>query len=181
MTTLSELDAKYLIDPTHTYVGFVVRHAMITKVRGSFASSGEAELHGADPAASSIQVSLDVNTVDTGNADRDAHLKSGDFFDAATYPAITFASTSVAVTSENTVDVTGDLTIKDVTKQVVLPMTFTGAAVDPFGNERVGFEGELEVKRSEWNLTWNAALEAGGVLVSENVKLELEASLIKQA
>ncbi|MFV0428376.1 MAG: YceI family protein [Arachnia sp.] len=181
MTALTELNGTYAVDPSHTYIGFAARHAMVTKVRGSFDASGTATLVGSDPAASSVEVSLDVSSVKSGSADRDGHLTSPDFFDAATYPTIDFRSTGVELDGDSQVNVTGDLTIRDNTRQITIPLEFTGAATDPFGNERVGFEGALKVQRSEFGLTWNAALEAGGVLVSDKVTLEFELSLIKQS
>ena len=128
-----------------------------------------------------MNVDIDVASVDTRNADRDGHLKSGDFFDVEKFPTMSFKSTSVAVTDSSTVEITGDLTIKSVTKSVTIPFEFTGEAVDPFGNTRIGFEGKTEVNRREFDLTWNAALDTGGVLVSEKITLEFEISAIKQA
>ena len=179
MTDFATLTGTYALDPTHTELSFTARHAMITKVRGSFESAGTIVLDGADPSNSSVEVTLQVATVNTKNDDRDAHLRSADFFDVETYPTITFTSTGVSVEGTD-VSVTGDLTIKDVTRQVVLPMEFTGHSKDPFGNDRIGFEGELEVNRKDYGLTWNAALETGGVLVSEKIKLSLDVSAIKQ-
>ncbi|MDO5067647.1 MAG: YceI family protein [Propionibacteriaceae bacterium] len=179
MTVLTDLNADYALDPTHTNIGFEVRHAMITKVRGHFEATGTAHLVGSDPAASNVSISLDVASVDTGNKDRDAHLTSPDFFDVAQFPTIDFRSTAVALSNPTEVEVTGDLTIHGTTRQVVIPMEFTGVAVDPFGNERVGFEGGLTIKRSDFGLTWNAALETGGVLVSDKVNLVFDVSLIK--
>ena len=178
--TLDQLSGTYALDPAHSRIGFVTRHAMVTKVRGSFdefegtarTEPGLADAH--------IELTAQVASVDTRNADRDAHLRSADFFDAETYPTITFVSTEVTG-SDDTLHVTGDLTIKDVTRPVSVDFEFNGAATDPFGNERVGFEGSVKVNRKDFGLTWNAALETGGVLVSENVTLEFEVSAIKQA
>lgn len=182
MSDMTALEGTYTIDPTHSTLGFVARHAMITKVRGSFTEfSGTAQVHGQAPDTSSVTVDITVASVDTRNADRDAHLKSGDFFDTETFPKITFASTGVEVVDSDTVQITGDLTIKDVTKSVTIPFEFTGEATDPFGNQRVGFEGRTEVNRRDFGLTWNAALDTGGVLVSEKITLEFEISAIKQA
>ncbi|OYO24125.1 polyisoprenoid-binding protein [Enemella dayhoffiae] len=182
VTSLTDLQGSYALDPSHSSVSFVARHAMITKVRGYFPNfSGTAQLDGQNPAASSVQVEIDVNSVDTRSADRDGHLRSGDFFDVEKYPTWTFRSTDVKVTGGNEFEVTGDLTIKDVTRPVTIPFEFTGAALDPFGNQRAGFEGEVDVNRKDFGLTWNAALETGGVLVSEKVKLVFEISAIKQA
>ena len=182
MTTMNELNGTYVLDPSHSTLGFVARHAMITKVRGSFTDfTGTGHVDGANPAASDVVVEMQVGSVDTRNADRDGHLKSGDFFDIEKYPTITFKSTSIEAIDADSIEITGDLTIKDVTKQVTVPFEFTGAATDPFGNVRIGFEGRTEVNRRDFNLTWNAALDTGGVLVSEKIVLEFEISAIKQA
>ena len=182
MTTMNELNGTYVLDPSHSTLGFVARHAMITKVRGSFTDfTGTGHVDGANPAASDVVVEMQVGSVDTRNADRDGHLKSGDFFDIEKYPTITFKSTSIEAIDADSIEITGDLTIKDVTKQVTVPFEFTGAATDPFGNERIGFEGRTEVNRRDFNLTWNAALDTGGVLVSEKIVLEFEISAITPA
>ena len=180
-TNLRSLQGTYVIDTAHSSVAFVARHAMITKVRGNFSGfSGEAKLDGTDPAASSVQLVIPVDSVETRNSDRDAHVKSADFFNAEKYPTITFKSTNVVLKGDESFDLIGDLTIKDVTKSVIIPWQYTGEATDPFGNQRVGFEGSVDVNRKDWGLAWNAALEAGGVLVGETVKLEFEVSAIKQ-
>lgn len=182
MTQLNELNGTYTLDPSHSRLGFVTRHAMVTKVRGSFDEyTGEAVIDGANPAASSLKVIISTASIDTRSADRDAHLRSGDFFDAETYPEMTFVGTGFDITSPDTVEVTGDLTIKDVTRSLTIPFTYEGSATDPFGNERIGFEGKAVILRSDYGLTWNAALETGGVLVSDKITLELEVSAIKQA
>ncbi len=181
-TSLSSLSGTYAIDPSHSSIGFVARHAVVTKVRGNFNEvDGTAQINGADLASSSVQVTLKTATVDTRSEQRDGHLRSADFFDAETYPVITFTSTKVAPVSDDEVEVTGDLTIKDVTRQIAFTLTYTGSALDPFGNTRVGFEGSVIVNRKDFGLTWNAALETGGVLVSEKVTLEFDISAIKQA
>lgn len=181
-TDMRTLAGNYSVDTTHSSIGFVARHAMITKVRGAFNEfTGEAVVNGANPGESSVKVVIDVNSIDTRQEARDAHLRSADFFDIEKYPNITFVSTKVEATDDDEVEITGDLTIKDVTRSVTIPFEFTGAATDPFGNERIGFEGDIDVNRKDWGLTWNAALETGGVLVSEKVKLVFEISAIKQA
>lgn len=180
--SLTSLKGTYVFDPAHTLIGFWVRHAMVTKVRGSFTGvEGTAVLDGSDPAASSVTVTVKTDTFDTGSPDRDAHVKSADFLDVATYPELTFTSTGVKVIDDSSFEVTGDLTIRDTTKSIVLPLEFTGAATDPFGNERVGFEGTTSISRAEYGITWNAALETGGVLVSDKVTLEFEVSAIKKS
>jgi polyisoprenoid-binding protein YceI len=180
-TALDDITGDYTIDPSHSSLGFVARHAMVTKVRGQFTGfEGTAHVDAANPAASKVDLTIDVTTVDTRSADRDGHLKSGDFFDVETYPTIRFVSTDVK-RSGSVWTVTGDLTIKDVTKSVSVDFEETGSAQDPFGNVRVGFEGETTINRKDWGLTWNAALETGGVLVSEKIKLEFDVSAIKSA
>ena len=179
-TSLKNLSGTYALDPSHSRVGFIARHAMIAKVRGAFDEvTGSATIDGANPAASSLEVNIVASSIDTRDANRDAHLRSADFFDVENYPTISFKATGFTIVDDQTVEVTGDLTIKDVTRPVTVPFEFGGAAVDPFGNERIGFEGSVVVNRKEWGLTWNAALEAGGVLVSDKVTLELEVSAVK--
>jgi polyisoprenoid-binding protein YceI len=177
----TDLTGDYTIDPSHTRVGFVARHAMVTKVRGQFDEfEGTAHVDTADPASSTVRIAIKTASISTGSADRDGHLRSGDFFDAEANPEITFVSTDVTRNGSEW-EVTGDLTIKGVTRSVTIPFEETGTAQDPFGNIRVGFEGEVTVNRKDWGLTWNAALETGGVLVSEKVKLEFDVSAIKNA
>lgn len=181
MTTLNELNGTYTIDPSHTRVGFSTRHAMITKVRGAFNEVTGSATTGPDLQGATIELTLQAASVDTRSADRDAHLRSADFFDVETYPVLTFRSTQVEAVDADTLRVTGDLTIKDTTRPVTVDFEFAGAAQDPFGNERIGFEGSVVVNRKDFGLTWNAALETGGVLVSEKVTLEFEVSAIKSA
>lgn len=171
----------YVIDPSHSEVGFTARHAMVTKVRGTFRTVAGTITVADDFTASSATATLAVASVDTGNADRDAHLTSPDFFDAATHPDITFTSTGISDVDGDDFVLEGELTIKGVTKPVRLAAEYEGAATDPFGNQRVGFSASTEVEREDWGLTWNAALETGGVLISKKVKLTLDLSAIKQA
>ena len=181
MSTITAPSGTYTIDPTHSRIGFVARHAMVTKVRGSFNEfSGTGHLDAANPANSSLQLTIQAASIDTRNADRDGHLRSNDFFDMENHPLITFVSTSVAATGDE-FSVTGDLTIKGVTKPVTVVFEYTGTAVDPFGNTRLGLEGSTTVNRKDWGITWNAALDAGGVLVGEKVTLEFEVSAIRTA
>jgi len=181
-TVPASLTGSYTIDPAHSRIGFVARHAMVTKVRGSFNEfDGSGSFDAANPANSTLQLTIKAASIDTRNAERDAHLRSNDFFDMDTYPEITFASTSVEQTGDVRFGVTGDLTIKGVTRPVTVDFEYTGSAVDPYGNQRVGFEGSTVVNRKDWGVNWNAALEAGGVLVSENVTLEFEVSAIRSA
>ncbi len=178
-TAIDDITGDYTLDVSHSRLGFVARHAMVTKVRGQFAAfTGTARIDEATPADSKVDLTLDVASIETGNPDRNGHLTSGDFFDAETYPTITFTSTDVKRDGSDWI-IAGDLTIKDVTKSVVIPFEQTGSARDPFGNVRVGFEGETTINRKDWGLTWNAALETGGVLVSEKIKLEFDISAIQ--
>ncbi|GAA5168359.1 YceI family protein [Ornithinimicrobium tianjinense] len=179
--SLNELNGTYTIDPAHSRIGFSARHAMVTRVRGSFDEVSGTATTGPNLQDAAIDVTLQVASVTTRQADRDAHLRSGDFFDAETYPTITFRSTDVKAVDADTLRVTGDLTIKDVTKPVTVDFEYAGAAQDPFGNTRIGFEGSTTVNRKDFGLTWNAALETGGVLVSEKINLEFEVSAIKSA
>lgn len=176
MSVLSTLPAgTFTIDASHSRIGFSARHAMVTKVRGSFNEyNGSAVV--ADGTAS-LNVEINAGSVDTRSADRDGHLTSPDFFDVANFPKITFASTSVKDSAEG-ITVEGNLTIKGVTKPISINFEYTGTAKDPFGNARYGFEGAAEINRKDFGLTWNAALETGGLLVSENIKLEFEISTI---
>jgi len=181
-STLSPtLTGTYSLDPTHSRLGFVARHAMVTKVRGSFNDfEGTANLDFSDPTRSTASLTIQVASVDTRQAQRDEHLRNNDFFDAPTYPTITFVSTRVEPKGDDFV-LHGDLTIKGVTKAVSIDFEFTGSAKDPFGNERVGFEGKTVINRTDFGVTFNAALETGGVMVSEKITLEFEISAIKTA
>jgi polyisoprenoid-binding protein YceI len=180
ITSNPTVTGSYSIDPTHSRIGFVARHAMVTKVRGSFNEfEGAGYFDAENPANSKLQLTIQAASIDTRNADRDGHLRSNDFFDMDTYPEITFASTDVAKVGEDTYRVAGDLTIKGVTKPVTVDFEYTGAATDPFGNSRIGLEGKTTVNRKDWGISWNAALETGGVLVGEKVTLEFEVSAIR--
>jgi polyisoprenoid-binding protein YceI len=178
---VDDISGDYTIDASHSRLGFSARHAMVTTVRGQFqAFSGTAHIDTANPASSSVTVTIETASIDTGVADRDGHLKSADFFDAENNPQITFVSTDVSRDGSDWT-IAGDLTIKGVSKPVTIEFESTGSARDPFGNLRVGFEGATTVNRKDWGLTWNAALETGGVLVSEKVKLEFDISAIQNA
>jgi len=180
-TTPDTLTGTYVLDPSHTRVGFVARHAMVTKVRGSFNElDGSGFFDASNPAASNLSLTIQAASIDTRNADRDAHLRSNDFFDMEAHPEITFASTAVEAKGGDVFAVTGDLTMKGVAKPITVELELTGAARDPFGNDRIGLEGKAVVNRKDWGITWNAPLEAGGVLVGEKVTLEFEVSAIKQ-
>ena len=181
MSTLTELNGTYTIDPNHSRIGFITRHAMVTKVRGNFNDFEGSATTGAGLENATIELTAQTASVDTRNEQRDGHLRTGDFFDAEQYPAITFRSTEVTAADADTLRVTGDLTIKDVTQPVTIDFDYEGAAVDPYGNQRIGFEGRTKIARSDFGLTFNATLETGGVLVSEDVTLEFEISAIKNA
>jgi polyisoprenoid-binding protein YceI len=181
-TDYARLTGDYVIDPVHSRIGFSARHAMVTKVRGAFNEfTGSAHIDGADPSRSTAEVTIKTASIDTRNADRDGHLRSNDFLQISEYPEITFRSTSAAQTGENAFDLTGDLTVRGVTQEVTIPFTFEGEATDPTGSIRLGFEGSTTINRKDFGVNWNAALDAGGVLVSEKVVLEFEISAIKQA
>ncbi|MFZ2501165.1 MAG: YceI family protein [Nocardioides sp.] len=178
---LDDISGDYVIDASHSRIGFSIRHAMVTTVRGAFDSfAGSAHVDAQNPANSSVTITISAGSIDTGNADRDAHLASPDFFDAETYPEITFVSSQVS-RSGSVWTIAGDLTVKDVTAPISIDFEEVGSARDPFGNVRVGFEGSTSISRKAWGLTWNAALETGGVLVSDQVKLDFDISAIKSA
>jgi polyisoprenoid-binding protein YceI len=175
------LTGSYVLDPTHTRLGFVARHAMVTKVRGSFEQfEGKAHLDFEDPSKSTAEVTFQIASVSTGQKQRDDHLRTNDFFDAPSYPTGHFVSTSVVKKSDDEYEMTGNLTLKDITKPVTITWEPTGTAKDPFGNTRVGFEGKGTISRKDWGIEYNAALEAGGVLVSDKINLEFDVSAIKQ-
>jgi polyisoprenoid-binding protein YceI len=178
----ADLNGEFTIDPTHSRIGFVARHAMVTKVRGAFTEfSGSARLDAQNPSSSTAEVTIAVASIDTANAQRDEHLRTNDFFDAPTYPQITFRSTAVEILGADSFALTGDLTIKGVTKPVTVEFEHTGIATDPYGNLRAGFEGSTSINRKDWGVTWNAGLETGGVLVSDKITLEFDISAIRNA
>jgi polyisoprenoid-binding protein YceI len=178
----SQLTGTYTIDPSHSTLAFVARHAMVTKVRGAFNDfAGTFSVDADDPSKASAEVTIEAASIDTRNADRDAHLKSNDFFAMDEYPQLRFRSTKVEPKGADEFRVTGDLTIRGVTKEVSFDLDYTGAVTDPWGMLRVGFEGRTEVNRKDWNLNWNTPLDTGGVLVSEKVTLEFEISATKDA
>ena len=181
-TTLAGLSGTYVLDPAHTRIGFVARHAMVTKVRGQFSEfEGSGVVDASDFTKSTVTVTIQAASIDTRNEQRDAHLRSNDFLAMEEYPQITFTSTGVQQSGPTSVELTGDLTIRGVTNTVTIPFEFEGAATDPYGNLRVGFEGSVVINRKDYGVTWNVALETGGVLVSDKVILEFEVSAIKTA
>jgi polyisoprenoid-binding protein YceI len=180
-SVLTDITGDYTLDTAHSRLGFVARHAVVTKVRGQFTDwNATAHIDAANPAGSSVTLTINPGSVSTGAPDRDGHLTSADFFDVENFPEWTFVSTDVSRDGDDWA-ITGDLTIKGVTKSVTIDFEENGSAKDPFGNIRVGFEGSVTVNRKDWGLTWNAALETGGVLVSEKIKLEFDISAIKNA
>jgi polyisoprenoid-binding protein YceI len=171
----------WTFDPAHTAAEFTARHMMVTTVRGKITGvSGTLEFDPAHPEKGSVEVTLDAASIYTGVGQRDDHLRSPDFLDVANYPHITFKSTKVEVTGKNTGKVTGDLTIRGVTRPVVLDVEFLGTETDPWQKStRVGFEATAKINREDWGLTWNVALESGGVLVSKEVKLAISVEAIQ--
>lgn len=179
-STGQSLSGSYTLDPTHTRLGFVARHAMVTKVRGSFTEfTGTAVLDAQDPTRSHAEVVIQVASVDTGNSQRDDHLRTNDFFDVANHPQIRFVSTSAESLGDDNYRLTGDLTIKGITKAIAVDFEYTGLAADPWGNQRAGFEGKAVINRKDFGVNFNAALEAGGVLVSDKITLEFDVSAIR--
>ncbi|AMM34018.1 polyisoprenoid-binding protein [Sinomonas atrocyanea] len=178
----SSLAGEWRIDPAHTRLGFSTRHAMVTKVRGAFNDvDGVINVDVDEPTNSSVSVTIKVASIDTRNAQRDEHLRTNDFFDAPHYPEITFVSKRIDQVEENSFIVNGDLTIRGVTKEIAVPIEFIGIETDPFGNMRAGFEGSRRIDRKDFGVNWNAALDSGGVLVSDRILLEFEISAIKSA
>ncbi|GAA1964003.1 YceI family protein [Catenulispora subtropica] len=181
-TDYASLTGDYTFDTAHSTVGFIARHAMVTKVRGGFNEfEGKVHIDGANPEKSSAEASVTVASVDTRNEQRNGHLLSGDFFEQDKYPVMSFKSTGIAAKGDDQFVLHGDLTVKDVTKPVEFDVEFLGTTVDPYGNTRIGFEAKTTVSRKEFGMTWNAALETGGVLVSDKIQIELEISAIKQS
>ena len=166
----------WAVDPAHSELGFVARHLMVTKVRGSFEDISGTVTVADDLADSKAEITIQTASITTRNADRDGHLKSGDFFDIENNPTITFVSTSFDGST-----LVGDLTVKGVTKPVTLDVEYNGVQTDPWGNTKAGFEATGTINRSDWGLNWNAALEGGGVLVSEKINLVIDVQLLKQA
>ncbi|WP_217137025.1 YceI family protein [Streptomyces sp. AC558_RSS880] len=175
-----EVTGAYTIDPVHSTIGFSVRHAMISNVRGRFHRfEGLLILDGADPSRSEAYVSVQTDSLDTGVADRDAHLAGPDFFDSATYPLMTFRSTGITALGDDEFRLLGSLRVKDVELPLNIDITFGGAGDDALGNHRVGFEGAATLRRSDWGLAWNTPLDTGGVLISDKVTLALDISAVR--
>lgn len=182
MERITDLDGLYHLDPSHSEVGFSVRHAGLSRIRGTFdAFHGYAIIDRDHVEQSAMMVRISTSSINTKQKDRDAHLRNADFFDVATYPTITFVGTSFRILHDEDVLVGGDLTIRDTTRPLELTFSYTGGATDPFGNQRIGFEASLSILRSDYGLRWNAALETGGWMISDEVRIEIEASAVKQA
>lgn len=182
MTTASTAVSTWTIDPVHSIAEFAVRHMMVSTVKGRFRSmEGSITLDEERPERSSVVATIDVASVDTAEPDRDAHLRSDDFFNAERFPKMTFRSTRVELQGEDRARVYGDLTIRDVTREVALDVEFEGRAKDPWGNERIGFSATTELNRKEFGLRWNQVLETGGVVVGDRVKVSLHVEAVRQA
>jgi polyisoprenoid-binding protein YceI len=180
--TQSAQKTTWVIDPAHSNVGFSIKHLMIATVRGSFNQvQGTVKVDEHDPTSAEIDIAIATASVTTRDEKRDAHLRSPDFFDAERFPNMTFRSKRVERQSDERFRVIGDLTIRDVTREVALDVELLGRAKDPWGNEKAGFEATTKIKRGDYGLTWNAALETGGVLVGDEVKISIEAELQKEA
>jgi polyisoprenoid-binding protein YceI len=177
----SNVSGDYVLDPAHTRIGFVARHLMVTKVRGQFAEFTGSITVGEDLASSTAEATLQTASIETGVADRDTHLRSGDFLEIEKHPTITFANAKVVSGKGTDFKVTGDLTIKGVTKPVTLDVELDGIAKDPWGNEKLAVSARTEIDREDFGMTWNVALETGGVLVSKKIVIEIEAQAARQA
>jgi polyisoprenoid-binding protein YceI len=174
------LSGDYTFDPVHTSFGFAARHAMVARVRGGFSEfEGSAHLDFADSSQTRVHVQISAASIDTGNADRDAHLRSNDFFAMDEHPTITFDSTIVEALDDSHYRISGELTIRGITNTVTFDSEYTGAVIDPWGNTRVGFTGTTTINRKDWGVSWNMALEAGGMMVSENITLEFDIAATK--
>jgi polyisoprenoid-binding protein YceI len=179
-TTTAATVRTFTIDKTHSEVAFQVRH-LVTRVRGRFTDfSGTIQFDEAYPEQSSVAFDIKAASIDTGTPDRDAHLRSGDFFDAEQFPSIIFTTSRVAKASAERFDIEGTLTIRGLARTVTLPVSYLGTATDPWGNARVGFEGEVTINRKDFGLNWNAALETGGFLVGDDVKISVSLQAIAQ-
>ncbi|MFA0963682.1 YceI family protein [Roseivirga sp. BDSF3-8] len=184
MDTLNQVQTqtKWVSDPAHSELTFKVRHLMISNVKGEFTDfQVEMTSNGDDLTAAEVQVKINAGSVSTNNADRDNHLKAEDFFDVANHPELSFTSNAVQKVDDETYKVKGNLTIKGVSKEVVLDAEFGGYVTDPYGNEKAGFSISGKINRKEFGLNWNAALETGGVMVGDEVKLNAEVQLVKQS
>ena len=179
MSAITELSpGTWTVDPSHSVVGFTARHLMISKVRGRFASFSGSLTITDDPLSSSVSAIVDLASVTTGDDSRDEHLRGADFFDVEQFPTMTLASTGLRAAGNDYL-LDAELTIKAVTKPVTFVLEFDGVASDPWGNTKAGFTAETEINRKEWGLAWNVALDTGGVLVSEKIKIQLDIQAVK--
>jgi len=175
-------NTKWAVDSAHSNIDFSIRHMMVTNVKGAFHDfEATIEANPEDLTTAAIAFSIKLNSVDTRNADRDGHLKSADFFDVEQFPNLTFKATSIVKTGDGEYNVTGDLSLHGVTRSETFKTTFEGAGKDPWGNEKVGFSVQGSIKRSDFGLSYNAALETGGVLIADSVKVSLDIQAAKQA
>lgn len=181
MTTPQIPAGTWTIDPSHSEVGFSVRHLMVSKVKGTFESFTGTLTIGENPLDSSVVADVDLSSINTRDAQRDGHLRSADFLNAEAYPSLTFKSTRVVRTGSSSAKLHGDLTIRDVTKPVVVDVEYVGQSLSPWGQTAYGFEGSTKINRKDWGLVWNVALETGGLLVSEEININLEVEVIKVA
>ncbi|KOP82535.1 YceI family protein [Cytobacillus solani] len=173
-------NTKWAIDPVHSSVDFSIKHMMIANVKGTFNKfDAVIEANPADLTSANIEFTVDLASIDTRNEDRDNHLRSGDFFDVENHPSMTFKATKIVNNGDNEYDLTGNLTLHGVTKSETFTVTYEGSGKDPWGNEKAGFTVEGSVKRSDYGLTWNSALETGGVLVGDKVKISLDVQAAK--
>jgi len=173
--------ALFAVDPAHTQVQFAVRHLMISTVRGGFKDvQGHVQIDESDPARATVDIRANIASIDTREPQRDAHLKSPDFFDAERFPVMTFRSRRLVGRPDRPFSLVGDLTIRDVTREVVFDVTPEGSGIDPWGNERAGFSATAKISRGEFGLKWNQALETGGVVVGDEVKISIDVELVKQ-
>jgi polyisoprenoid-binding protein YceI len=180
MNTATQTTTKWILDTAHSELTFKVKHMMIANVKGEF-NNFTVDVDGADIFKSSLKVSIDASSISTNNSDRDNHLKSADFFDVDHHKEISFKSTSFMQKDDDEYELKGMLSIKGISKEVALEVEFGGINKDPWGNEKAGFSVEGKINRKDWGLNWNAALETGGVLVSEEVKILGEIQFVKQA
>jgi polyisoprenoid-binding protein YceI len=181
MSDISALTpGTWTVDPTHSTVGFVARHLMVTKVRGRFSEFSGSITVGNDPLESTVQADVQLGSVSTGDENRDGHLKNADFFEVDANPTMNFTSRSITPKGGD-YELAGDLTIKGITKPVVFDLEFEGVNTDPYGNTKAGFTATTDISRKEWGIEWNVALETGGVLVGDKVKIELDIQAAKAA
>jgi polyisoprenoid-binding protein YceI len=171
---------SYVLDPVHSYVSFTARHLMVTKIRGRFPVTAGKLVIAEDPTRSVVEATIDVTAVESGDPKRDEHLRSADFFESDKYPTATFRSTKVEDHGDGEFTLQGELTLRDTTRPVTLEGEYLGSQASPWGDTRVGFSAETEVSRKDWGLEWNVALEAGGVVVGDKIKLAIDAEWIKE-